>query len=203
MSLINSKKMVKVFSEFKHLAKYVDLNSKGRNWNQTSSLLAKNEAAMQVMGDWVKGELTSFHKRAGIDYDCTPAFGTAGSYIYNVDSIVFFQLENKKDIEAQQALARTVLTPDFQIEFNLKKGSIPVRTDISLKQFDKCARQSHHDFIQATKAHTLVPSMAHNMATTSYIQRAMYDVISSFFHDPNSKPKLGAYRLAKAIQAAM
>ncbi|MCE0492891.1 ABC transporter substrate-binding protein [Vibrio salinus] len=203
LSLLNSPEMVEVFRQFKRLSHYVDLNSRGRNWNRTSSLIASGQAAMQVMGDWVKGELSSFNKKVGTDYGCTPAFGTAGAYIYNVDSFIFFQLENPDDIDAQKALAATVLTPDFQRIFNLNKGSIPVRTDVSLKGFDQCALQSHKDFIQAAKLHTLVPSMAHGMATTSYVERAMYDVISSYFHDPDSKPELGAYRLAKAVQAAM
>lgn len=203
MSVLNSAQMVEVFRQFHRLSHYVDLKSKGRNWNQTSSLLASGKAAMQVMGDWVKGELLSFHKKVGVDYSCSPAFATAGDYIYNIDSIIFFQLEKADDIEAQKALASTVLTADFQRIFNLNKGSIPVRTDVSLAGFDQCALQSHHDYLQAEQQARLVPSMAHGMATTSYVQRAMFDVISSFFHDPNADPKLGSYRLAKAVQAAM
>ncbi|RQW63212.1 ABC transporter substrate-binding protein [Vibrio viridaestus] len=202
-STLNSPKMVEVFSKFKQLSSYVDTKSRGRNWNQASSLLASGKAAMQIMGDWAKGEFDSLHLRAGEDYECTPAFNTGGAFIYNVDSIVFFQLEKQDDIEAQKALAKTVLTPDFQRVFNFNKGSIPVRKDVSLEGFDECALQSHYAFIEASQNNTLVPSMAHGMATTSYVERAMYDVISSFFHDPNSDPKLGAYRLSKAVQAAM
>lgn len=203
LSVLNSGQMIEVFRQFKRLSHYVDLNSKGRNWNQTSSLVASGKAAMQVMGDWVKGELSSFDKQVGVDYSCSPAFNTTGSYIYNIDSIIFFQLEKPDDIKAQQALAETVLTPDFQRVFNLNKGSIPVRTDVSLDGFDQCAQRSHQDFMDAAQRNTLVPSMAHGMATTSYVQRAMYDVISSYFHDPDSDPELGAYRLTKAVQAAM
>lgn len=203
LSILNSKQMIEVFRQFKRLSHYVDLNSRGRNWNQTSSLVASGKAAMQVMGDWVKGELASFDKHAGVDYSCAPAFNTAGSYIYNIDSIIFFQLEKPDDIKAQQVLAETVLTPDFQRIFNLNKGSIPVRTDVSLEGFDQCALRSYQDFIDAAQKDTLVPSMAHGMATSSYVERAMYDVISSYFHDQDADPELGAYRLTKAVQAAM
>lgn len=202
LSVLNSAAMIKVFKNFKRLSGYVDVKSRGRDWSTTTSLFISNQAAMQVMGDWVKGELSATDKVVGKDYQCVAAFGTSGQFIYDVDSIMFFQLQEPSAIDAQNALARTVLTPDFQKIFNLNKGSIPVRNDADLTDFDLCAQTSHREFLRASEHDTLVPSLAHGMATTSYAQGAMIKVISNFFHDSNSDPVLGAYQLAKVVQAA-
>lgn len=50
--------------------------------------------------------------------------------------------------------------------------------------FDSCAQQSMKDFKQASQDGNLVPSMAHSMAASSYVQGAIFDVVTNFFNDP-------------------
>lgn len=87
--------------------------------------------------------------------------------------------------------------------FNLNKGSIPVRTDMDMSKFDQCAIDSMREFKSSAKTGALVPSMAHGMATTSYAQAAMFDVVSNFFNDSDADPHEAAQKLAKAVKAAM
>jgi len=203
MDTLSGDKMVDVFTKFKKVHDYIDANSPGRDWNVATSMVINGEAGMQIMGDWAKGEFTAAGKMPGKDYVCVPAPGTAGQFTYNVDSFAFFELKDKENIKAQKALAATILDPKFQEVFNLNKGSIPVRLDMDMSKFDKCALDSMKEFKASAASGDLVPSMAHGMSTTSYAQGAIYDVVTNFFNDPNADPKEAAQKLAKAVKAAM
>jgi glucose/mannose transport system substrate-binding protein len=166
-------------------------------------MVINGEAAMQIMGDWAKGEFTAAGKMPGKDYVCVPAPGTAGQFTHNVDSFAFFELDDKESQMAQKALAATILDKDFQEVFNLNKGSIPVRLDMDMSKFDQCALDSMATFKESATTGDLVPSMAHGMSTTSYAQGAIYDVVTNFFNDSSADPKEAASKLAKAVKAAM
>lgn len=203
MDVLSGDKMVQVFTQFKKMRDYIDANSPGRDWNVATSMVINGEAAMQIMGDWAKGEFSAAGKVAGKDYVCVPAPGTAGQFTHNVDSFAFFELSDEKSRTAQKALAATILDPKFQEVFNLNKGSIPVRLDMDMSKFDSCALDSMADFKSTAKTGDLVPSMAHGMATTSYAQGAIFDVVTNFFNDNDADPQQAAGKLAKAVKAAI
>ena len=203
MDVLSGDKMVEVFTKFKKLHDYIDANSPGRDWNVATSMVINGEAAMQIMGDWAKGEFTAAGKMPGKDYICAPAPGTAGQFTFNIDSFAFFELSNEENKKAQQDLARTILTKEFQEVFNLNKGSIPVRLDMDMAKFDQCALDSMETFKASAQSGDLVPSMAHGLSTTSYAQGAIYDVVTNFFNDENADPKQAAQKLAKAVKAAI
>lgn len=203
MDVLSGDKMVEVFTKFKKVRDYIDANSPGRDWNVATSMVINGEAAMQIMGDWAKGEFTAAGKVPGKDYICAPAPGTDGQFTFNIDSFAFFELSNKDNQKAQQDLARTILTKEFQEVFNLNKGSIPVRLDMDMSKFDQCALDSMATFKVSAQSGDLVPSMAHGLSTTSYAQGAIYDVVTNFFNDDKADPKQAAQKLAKAVKAAI
>ncbi|MEZ8064268.1 MULTISPECIES: ABC transporter substrate-binding protein [Vibrio] len=203
MDVLSGDKMVEVFTKFKKMRDYIDSNSPGRDWNVATSMVINGEAAMQIMGDWAKGEFTAAGKVPGKDYICAPAPGTDGQFTFNIDSFAFFELNDKENQEAQQDLAKTILTKDFQEVFNLNKGSIPVRLDMDMSKFDQCALDSMATFKASAESGDLVPSMAHGLATTSYAQGAIYDVVTNFFNEKDADPKEAAAKLAKAVKAAI
>jgi glucose/mannose transport system substrate-binding protein len=203
MDVLSGDKMVEVFTKFKKIHDYIDANSPGRDWNVATSMVINGEAAMQIMGDWAKGEFTAAGKVPGKDYICAPAPGTDGQFTFNIDSFAFFELSNEENKKAQQDLARTILTKEFQEVFNLNKGSIPVRLDMDMAKFDQCALDSMETFKASAQSGDLVPSMAHGLSTTSYAQGAIYDVVTNFFNDDNADPKQAAQKLAKAVKAAI
>ncbi|MET1078473.1 MAG: ABC transporter substrate-binding protein [Pseudomonas sp.] len=194
-------KMVEVFATLKKLHGYIDADAAGRDWNSATALLINGKAGMQIMGDWAKSEWSAANKVAGQDYQCLPFPGTQGSFAYNIDSLAMFKLADAENRKAQEDLARTVLEPEFQQFFNQNKGSIPVRQDQDMSQFDSCAQQSMRDFKEAAKGNGLQPSLAHGMAASSYVQGAVFDVVTNFFNDPDADPKKAAQQLAAAIQA--
>ncbi|OCH55952.1 ABC transporter substrate-binding protein [Vibrio cyclitrophicus] len=203
MDVLSGDKMVEVFTKFKKMRDYIDSNSPGRDWNVATSMVINGEAAMQIMGDWAKGEFTAAGKVPGKDYICAPAPGTDGQFTFNIDSFAFFELSDKENQKAQQDLAKTILTKDFQEVFNLNKGSIPVRLDMDMSKFDQCALDSMATFKASAESGDLVPSMAHGLATTSYAQGAIYDVVTNFFNEKYADPKQAAAKLAKAVKAAI
>ncbi|MEZ8429022.1 ABC transporter substrate-binding protein [Vibrio cyclitrophicus] len=203
MDVLSGDKMVEVFTKFKKMRDYIDSNSPGRDWNVATSMVINGEAAMQIMGDWAKGEFTAAGKVPGKDYICAPAPGTDGQFTFNIDSFAFFELSDKENQKAQQDLAKTILTKDFQEVFNLNKGSIPVRLDMDMSKFDQCALDSMATFKASAESGDLVPSMAHGLATTSYAQGAIYDVVTNFFNEKGADPKQAAAKLAKAVKAAI
>ncbi len=194
-------KMVQAFTALKKLRGYVDPDAAGRDWNSATSLVINGKAGMQIMGDWAKSEWSAANKVAGKDYQCLPFPGTQGSFAYNIDSLAMFKLSNADNRKAQEDLARTVLEPEFQQFFNQNKGSIPVRLDQDMSEFDACAQQSMKDFKAAAQGAGLQPSLAHGMAASSYVQGAVFDVVTNFFNDPNGDPQKAAQQLAAAIEA--
>ncbi len=199
--VLSGNKMVEAFEALKKLRGYIDNNAAGRDWNSATAMVMNGKAGMQIMGDWAKSEWSAANKIAGEDYQCLPFPGTQGSFTYNIDSLAMFRLSKEDDRQAQEDLARTVLEPEFQQFFNQNKGSIPVRIDQDMSEFDVCAQQSMRDFKASAQGPGLVPSMAHGMAASSYVQGAVFDVVTNFFNDPAADPKKAAQQLAAAIQA--
>ncbi|GGB93911.1 sugar ABC transporter substrate-binding protein [Marinobacterium zhoushanense] len=195
--------MVKVLDTFKRLRPLIDDDAAGREWNIATAMVINGKAAMQVMGDWAKGEFTAAGKIPGKDYVCAPAPGTQNTFTFNVDSFAMFEVSDAGDKQAQADLARLILEPTFQEAFNLNKGSIPVRTDLPMDKFDSCAKMSMNDFISTSKQGGLVPSMAHGMAVPSAVQGAIYDTVTNFFNSDDMTPEQAAEKLAKAVRAAI
>ena len=195
---LQSPKLVQVFQQFRALRSLVDERAIDRNWDQNTQLLIDNKAAMQIMGNWVKGELTLQQQQPNQDYYCLPAPGTHTAFSYNIDTFVFFKNHQQPaDQQAQTALANTISNRQLQIEFNQIKGSIPARQDIAPEQFDACSQQDIRDFSLLTQ----LPSLAQGMANTGLTQNAIVDVVSYFFNNPNISPEKAVQQLIVAIKA--
>jgi glucose/mannose transport system substrate-binding protein len=124
---------------FARMRGLVDPGSSGRNWNDATSLLITNKAAMQFMGDWAKGEFSAAGLTAGKEYDCTTI---GGKLMLSGDVFVFPATKDKNALAAQDKLIEIVLDPATQLEFNKRKGSIPVRMDVDVSSMDACAQKS-------------------------------------------------------------
>lgn len=193
--------MVRVLTRFQQLRAYVPQKYAGLKWHQATNLLESGGAAMQVMGDWVKGELSAGNYRPGEDIACLPSPGSAGLFSYNLDSIAMFKQRDPAQLQAQGDLAQLLMTPKFQEEFNRVKGSIPALTNPDMSKFDRCAVRSYQDFLLAEKQDNLLPSMAEGMATPTNMRQAILDVLSNFFNDPKANPQQTALHLERAMRS--
>lgn len=193
--------MVRVLTRFQQLRTYVPQKYAGLKWHQATNLLESGGAAMQLMGDWVKGELSAGNYRPGEDIACLPSPGSAGLFSYNLDSIAMFKQRDPAQLQAQGDLAQLLMTPQFQEEFNRVKGSIPALTNPDMSKFDRCAVRSYQDFLLAEKQDNLLPSMAEGMATPTNMRQAILDVLSNFFNDPKANPEQTALHLERAMRS--
>ena len=147
---LGSPTMVKVFDQMRKMRDYVDPDYPGRDWNLATAMVMRGEAAMQIMGDWAKGEFAAAGKKPGVDYICAPT-PSEGGYILNSDSFAMFNVKGEDKKEGQALLAELILGKEFQETFNLYKGSIPARMDVPMDKFDACAIKSMEDMTAAAK----------------------------------------------------
>jgi glucose/mannose transport system substrate-binding protein len=184
---LSSPQMVKVFDTVRKIQGYFDSGRTGRDWNLATAMVINNKAGMQFMGDWAKGEFANANKKSGVDYVCAPVPGTDKAYTFNVDSFVFFQQKGQKAATpGQLAMAKTIMSPAFQEQFSLYKGSIPVRLGVSMTKFDDCAKKSYTDEQTAIKSGGYVPSLAHGMAQPDAVAGAITDVVTKFMNSQQS-----------------
>lgn len=171
----------KTLEVFRRIKAYTDDKSLGRDWNVTTDMVIKGAAGFQFMGDWAKGEFLAAGQQPGKEFTCSAAPGTANAYTFNVDSFAMFQLKGWEAQKAQGYLAYLLMGKDFQEKFNLRKGSIPARLNMSMDKFDECAKTSSKDFVSTSSAGTLMPSVAHGMAVSSAVQTAMRAAVTEFW----------------------
>ena len=195
--------MVAVFTELAALRGMVDKNAPGRDWNLASAMVINGEAAMQIMGDWAKGEFTNAGKVSGDDYACIPvpkANGKPG-FVYLVNSLSLFTQTDPDLIKGQQVLASAIMDKDVQVAFNKAKGAIPARTDADMSSLDACAQATAAELVADDAAGTAVPTFAGTHAANATIVGAATDAITGFFNS-DMTADAGATALADAIMAA-
>ena len=200
---LNSETMINALNTFHKIKQYTDEGAPGRDWNLATTMVINGEAGMQFMGDWAKGEFTAAGKVPGKDYICAAAPGTADAFTFNIDSFAMFELSDDEAKKGQNDLASTIISPEFQEVFNLAKGSIPARLNLSMEKFDDCAKLSSADFVSTAESNSLVPSMAHGMSTFSATQGAIYDTVTEFYNSNKITAEAAAEKMQRAVAAAM
>lgn len=188
---LGSDTMKEVFDRMAFIRANVDDNFSGRDWNLATAMVINGEAAFQMMGDWAKGEFLNAGKKPGVDFLCFRFPGTTQQVTFNADQFAMFDQGGTVSAE-QAALASSILSPSFQSAFNVVKGSVPARTDVSDADFDDCGKQGMKDLAAAAASGNLFGSMAHGHANPAAIKNAMYDVITAHFN--------GEYDSATAVQ---
>jgi glucose/mannose transport system substrate-binding protein len=197
---LTSPQMVQVFETVQKIRSYFDKGYHGRDWNLATAMVISGTGGMQFMGDWAKGEFANANKKADVDYVCAAAPGTSNAYTYTADAFVFFQQNGKKEATpGQLALAKTIMSPDFQEQFSLYKGSIPVRLDVPMDKFDACAKKSRADEQATIKSGGFLPSLAFGELQSSETAGAITDVVTNFMNS-NEDPKEGVRKLAAAAK---
>lgn len=197
-SVITSTEMVDTFKLYKKLQRYTSPEQQGKNWFLASETFINGQAAMFFMGDWAKGGWSDSGKVAMQDYICVPAPGTTGVFSYNVDSFVLFQ-KHISNIERRNhaIFVNSLISKQFQIDFSLAKGSIPVRKDLDLSKFDACSLRSAEDFKKDVK----VPSFTQNMASTSHQQIQITQLVSNYFNSDSVTAEQAVQQLSFMVKA--
>ncbi|MGV2125530.1 ABC transporter substrate-binding protein [Agrobacterium vitis] len=119
---------------------YSDPGASARNWNDSTALVINNTAGVQFMGDWAKGEFINAHKTPMVDFACTPTIGANKGYVFGGDMFIVTATKDPKLLKAEDLLVNTMMNKDVQVDFNLVKGSIPVRNDVDMSKVDPCGQ---------------------------------------------------------------
>jgi glucose/mannose transport system substrate-binding protein len=178
---IASATMLAVFERMAQLREYVDDNFSGRDWNLATAMVVNGSAAFQIMGDWAKGEFLRAGQQPDRDFLCFRFPETQGAVLFNTDQFAMFAVDAEK-FPAQRGLAKIIMNPEFQSAFNVVKGSVPARTDVSDRAFDACGRHAIADVAQASVNGTLLGSMSQGHSVPAALKNAFYDVITAHFN---------------------
>jgi glucose/mannose transport system substrate-binding protein len=200
MDTLKSDEMKAVFDQMRTMRGFVDENFSGRDWNLATAMVMNGEAAFQIMGDWAKGEFIAAGQEPGEDFLCASVPGDG--FLYNVDSFAMFDVDGDDKKAGQELLAELIVGQNFQKVFNLNKGSIPARTDVSLDEFDSCALKSAEDMTASSDNGSLLPSYAHGMALRGAQAGAITDVVTAHFNSDMSSDE-AVNMLADAVANSM
>ena len=194
-----SPEMTRVFEAIADARGMVDDGYVGRAWNDATAMVITGKAGAQIMGDWAQGEFGVAGQTAGVEYDCLPGLGvypvldTGGDAFYfpkpnkNVDAMTAAQLE----------MASLLVSKQVQVDFNLAKGSLPIRGDIDLEAANGCMKKGLE--ILANPENVL-PSSEQTFSGDT--QGQMEDLWVSFFNDPSISVEDAQARYVEIIASA-
>lgn len=151
------------------------------SFGDAGNQLLTGDAAGNIHGDWLQGDLQIAGGVPGEDYECLPALGLGTQLTGGGDSFYFPVLPAGTDpavIEAQEQLARILISPEAQLKFNLVKGSMPIRTDIDLSGANACMTKA-----LALLDNGLLPSG--DFSLSSDTQKQLEDLNLEFIADDN------------------
>ncbi len=116
-------------------------DSNVQDWNLATNMVITDRAGGQIMGDWAQGEFQVAGEVAGEDYSCLPGLGLNAVLDTGGDAFYFPVINDPEVRAAQFELASLLLSPEVQVQFNLAKGSLPVRGDIDMSAANACMQR--------------------------------------------------------------
>ena len=146
-----------------------------QDWNQATAMVINGDAAGQIMGDWAQGEFQVAEKVAGEDYTCLPGLGLNQYISTGGDAFYFPKLNDPEKEAAQKRLAALLVSPEVQVAFNLKKGSLPIRGDIDLAAANDCMKKG----LEILAGGNIVPSG--DMVWSPDVQKLNEDLMVEFW----------------------
>ncbi len=140
-------------------------------WDQAAALVAQGKAAMYIHGDWVAGYYIANNYKYGEDWAAAPF--PKNVFILLSDS--FNMPKNAPHPDAAKKWLLVVGSKEAQEKFNLIKGSIPARTDVSPSYPDPYRPETAEDF----KKSTLVPSAVHGGVSKEAFVTEMHNILTN------------------------
>jgi len=177
---LSGPEMIKAFDTLREVRGLVDDGFTGRDWAVASGMVASGQAAMQIMGDWAKGEFLAKGMKPGVDFLCFPTPAATPNYKFVIDAFGVFKKDDAA-VAGQDAWIETVMDPESQKKFNMIKGSIPARIDVPVDGFDDCAKRSFADRDAAVNAGTMVGGLTEGFAAKPQFAGVFSDVVGQFF----------------------
>jgi glucose/mannose transport system substrate-binding protein len=168
------------------------------SFGDVGNQLISGEAAGNIHGDWLQGDLQVAGGVPGGNYECLPALGLGDQLTGGGDAFYFPVLPEGTDpavVQAQTDLAKLLIGPEAQLAFNLKKGSMPIRLDVDLSKANPCMQKA-----LKLLGNGLLPSG--DFALSSDTQQQMQDLNIEFLDDDSITVDDYVARYADIIEQA-
>jgi glucose/mannose transport system substrate-binding protein len=166
-----------------------------QDWNQATNLVISDQAAGQIMGDWAQGEFQVAGEVAGKDYTCLPGLGM-NKYISTGGDAFYFPKNSDPEIEAaQKRLAAQLVSPEVQVAFNLKKGSLPIRGDVDLAAANDCMKKG----LEILAGGNIVP--AGDILWSPDVQTQLGDLQAEFWKGQEMTPEDAQARYVEILKS--
>jgi glucose/mannose transport system substrate-binding protein len=176
-------------------AREMSQGSNVQDWNQATNLVITGQAGGQIMGDWAQGEFQVAGQTAGEDYSCLPGLGVNELIDTAGDAFYFPVVDDEEISAAQDALAATLLAPETQVNFNLKKGSLPIRGDIDLAAANDCMKKG----LEILAAGNTLPAVT--QLNTEDTNNQLNDLFAEFFNDTSITAEEAQERFVQIIES--
>lgn len=163
-------------------------------WIDATGDLAKGQAALQFMGDWVKPELTERGLEPGAGYWCTLAPGSGPHLLYSLDTLLFGRAARGDTVASQRELMRLLVDERAQVAFASAKGAVPVSPQFDTRNLDDCGRTVVGLLDDERRA---VPS-APFLASTAFIEDLRH-VLLEIWSRSDLGPQRGMRRLVALL----
>lgn len=162
------------------------------DWPEATAKVITGKAAFEIMGDWAAGEWLLTGKVFGTEWGAMAVPGTSG--MWGLCSDAFQHCSGVAHPTRSTEWLKVVGSKEGQAAFNLKKGSIPARTDVDPTPFNVYQKDAMADFKAADH---VFPSVAHGTGAPEAFASEMWDIAATF------ATKLDVSATAKAITDAV
>lgn len=150
----------------KELLRYESMSNSDRTavtWDQALDNLYHGKCAVNIMGDWGYGQLTSDGAKPGTDFGWTylPTSTGSGIYDYIGDSFVIPAKNNPASPALSNTWLKQLMKPDVQLNFNKIKGTVPPSSEADVSSLSQYQQEAAKDL----KTGTVVLSLSQGLAT--------------------------------------
>ncbi|HXL02928.1 MAG TPA: ABC transporter substrate-binding protein [Candidatus Atribacteria bacterium] len=169
-------KVTEALETFKKMMTYINSDHAAFTWDEAYEYIIDGKGAMSIMGDWVAGY---FFSKEYTDFGWAPVPETAG--IFDALSDSFGLPKGCQNRDNVINFLKVLGSKEGQEAFNLKKGSIPARTDINKDLFGDYQKSVMEDW----EKDVIVPSVMHGAAAAEGWVTEYKDVIALFVARPD------------------
>ena len=134
---------------------------------------------------------------AGTDYTCLPGLGVNKYISTGGDAFYFPKLDDPEKEAAQKRLAALLVSPEVQVAFNLKKGSLPIRGDVDLAAANDCMKQG----LEILASGNIVPGG--DMVWSPDVQTQLGDLQVEFWKSQDMTPEAAQAKYVEILSAGL
>lgn len=173
-------------TDYNRALDYANTASDGDDWPAATDMVIDGQAAYNVMGDWALAEFTMKDKTYGTDYTAFAVPGDEEIFDFLADS--FTMPVGAPNPDGTNDWLRLIGSAEGQKAFNLKKGSIPARTDIEPDEFPEYQQGAMESF----KNDKIVSSIAHGAAVSLAWSSEINTAVSAFYQSRDTDALVSA-----------